>query len=235
MKRALWLCGVVALVMAPVLVPTLAPKLAAPPMLAPVLAQTPAPSKPATAGRATGAATAGRRGGGAAAAPARKLSPGAGPVIRFETAKGAFEMETFPKEAPKTVEHILALVKRNFYNGHRIHRQVPGFVVQFGDPLSRDVSKKHLWGTGGSMYAIGVNEASPMHTHETGAVATAHPGDPRQADSQMYIMLAPRHNLDGDFTVFADIISGMDVVQKLAVGDVIRKATVIEPAAAAAK
>ena len=140
-------------------------------------------------------------------APA-KTSPGAGPVFVVETVKGTFEVETYPNEAPKTVEHILALVKRNFYNGHRVHRQVPGFVAQFGDPLSRDVSKKHLWGTGGSMYAIGVNEASPLHTHETGAVATAHPGDPRQADSQMYIMLAPRHNLDGDYTVFANIAYG---------------------------
>ncbi len=223
MKRALWVCAVAAVVLVPIV----------------ALAQTPAkPAAPATTGRttgrATGAAPAGRR-GGAAAAPARRLSPGAGPVIRFETAKGAFEMETYPKEAPKTVEHILALVKRGFYNGHRVHRQVPGFVAQFGDPLSRDVSKKHLWGTGGSMYAIGVNEASPLHTHELGAVATAHPGDPRQADSQMYIMLAPRHNLDGDFTVFANIISGMDVVQKLSVGDVIRRATVIELPAAAAK
>ena len=156
-------------------------------------------------------------------------------MIVFETVKGPIEIETYPVESPKSVEHILALVKRNFYNGLRVHRQVPGFVVQFGDPLTRDVSKKAMWGTGGSMYAIGVNEASPLHTHVTGAVATAHPGDPRQADSQMYIMLGPRHNLDGDYTVFANIISGMDVVQKLAVGDVIRRATVIEPPAAAAK
>lgn len=219
MKRALWVCVVAAVVLVPIVALAQAPA-------------KPAPTGRATTGRAAGA-PAGRRGG--AAAPARKLSPGAGPVIRFETAKGAFEMETYPKEAPKTVEHILALVKRGFYNGHRVHRQVPGFVAQFGDPLSRDVSKKHLWGTGGSMYAIGVNEASPLHTHETGAVATAHPGDPRQADSQMYIMLAPRHNLDGDYTVFANIVSGMDVVQKLVVGDVIRRATIIEPPAAAAK
>ena len=73
----------------------------------------------------------------APAAPATTVprrSPGAGPVIVFETAKGNFEMETYPNEAPKSVAHILTLVRRNFYNGLRVHRLVPGFVVQFGDP-----------------------------------------------------------------------------------------------------
>ena len=83
------------------------------------------------------------------AAPARR-SPGAGPVIVFETVKGTFEVETYPNEAPKTVAHILALVKRNFYNGLRVHRFVPGFVVQFGDPQTRDMTKKADWGTQGS-------------------------------------------------------------------------------------
>jgi hypothetical protein len=76
------------------------------------------------------------RGRGAAAAPAPARSPGVGPVIVFETAKGAVEIETYPNEAPKSVAHILALVRRNFYNGLRIHRVEPDFVVQFGDPLT---------------------------------------------------------------------------------------------------
>src|SRR5215211_7151991 len=60
------------------------------------------------------------------------------PVVVFETSKGNFEMELYPTEAPKSVEHILTLVRRNFYNGLRIHRFVEGFVVQFGGPQSRD-------------------------------------------------------------------------------------------------
>ena len=69
----------------------------------------------------------------AAQQPAQKPAA-AGPVLLVETAKGAFQIETYPADAPKTVEHIVALAKRNFYNGQRVHRVVGGFVVQFGDP-----------------------------------------------------------------------------------------------------
>ena len=86
-----------------------------------------------TAQRGRGAAPAPAPAPAAAAAPQR--SPGAGPVIVFETAmKGSFEMETYPNEAPKTVAHILALVKRNFYNGQRVHRVVPGLRRAVGRP-----------------------------------------------------------------------------------------------------
>jgi cyclophilin family peptidyl-prolyl cis-trans isomerase len=186
-----------------------------------------APSVDLSAGQAGAAAPRGRGAAPPAAAPRR--SPGAGPLIVFETVKGSFTMETYPNEAPKTVEHVLALVRRNFYNGLRVHRVVPGFVVQFGDPLTRDVTKKDRWGTGGSNRAVGVAEMNPKRTHVLGAVAAAHAGDPRGADSQIYVTLAPVHRLDGDYTVLGQVISGMDVVQKLQVNDVIRRATVKEP------
>jgi cyclophilin family peptidyl-prolyl cis-trans isomerase len=189
-----------------------------------------------TAGRAAGA---GRTASGqpaarpAAAAPQR--SPGAGAVIVFETSKGTFEMETYPNEAPKSVAHILTLVRRNFYNGLRVHRIEPGFVVQFGDPQTRDMTKRDAWGTRGSGRAIGAAEMNPKRPHRVGAVALAHAGDPRGADSQMYIALAGQEsssirNIEGDYTVFAQVISGMDVVRSLRVPDVIRRATVKEPA-----
>ena len=165
------------------------------------------------------------------AAPAAEAtrSPGAGPLITVETVKGSFTFETYPNEAPKSVEHILALVKRRFYDGMRVHRQIPGFIAQFGDPNSRDMSKKDLWGTGSSFNPVGVGEANPKRTHVTGAVAMAYPGkDPRQADSQLYVMLAPRHSLDGDYTVIGQVIAGMDVVRRLVVPDVIRRVTVKE-------
>jgi peptidyl-prolyl cis-trans isomerase B (cyclophilin B) len=163
-----------------------------------------------------------------AAAPRR--SPGAGPIIVFETLKGAFEVETYPNEAPKTVEHILALVKRNFYNGLRIHRYEPGFVVQWGDPQTRDMTKRDSWGTGGSGKTIGLSEVSPKRTHVTGAVAAAYAGDPRNADSQIYVVLSPQPQLNKGYTVFGQVISGMDVVTKLRVTDVIRRATIKAPA-----
>ena len=155
----------------------------------------------------------------AAATPQR--TPGAGPVVVIETSKGTIEIETYPADAPKAVEHILALVKRNFYNGLRVHRVVAGFVVQFGDPQTRDVNKRALWGTQGSGKVIGVAEIKRPHT--LGAVASAHPGDATKADSQIYITLAPQPRLDSGYTVFGQVITGMDVVQQLAVDDVLKK------------
>jgi cyclophilin family peptidyl-prolyl cis-trans isomerase len=165
-----------------------------------------------------------------APAAAAQRSPGAGPVVVFETVKGTFEVETYPNEAPKSVEHFLTLVKRNFYNGLRVHRMVPGFVVQFGDPQTRDMTKRDDWGTRGSGKAIGVAEISPKRPHKLGAIALAHAGDPRQGDSQIYICVnaypARYDQIDGDFTVFAQVISGIDVVRQLKETDVIRRATV---------
>ena len=160
-----------------------------------------------------------------AAVPAQP-SPGAGPVVVIETTKGTFEFETYPTEAPRTVEHILALVKRNFYNGLRFHRVEPGFVVQVGDPNTRDYTKKHLWGTGGSGKPVGVAELSRKRLHVAGAVAMAHSGNPAQADAQFYVTLSAVPRLDGKYVVFGRVINGMDVVSKIVVGDVIRKASV---------
>jgi cyclophilin family peptidyl-prolyl cis-trans isomerase len=200
-------------------------------MAALVIALLPAAGQAAAQGSsgARAAQPAGRTGG--QAAPAARRSPGAGPVIVFETVKGNFEIETYPNEAPKSVEQILTLVKRNFYNGLRVHRVVPGFVVQFGDPQTRDMTKRDAWGTRGSGRAIGVAEISPKRPHRLGAVALAHSGDPRGADSQMYIALAGLEdgriqNIQGDFAVIGQVISGMDVVRKLQVTDIIRRATV---------
>lgn len=168
-------------------------------------------------------------GGAAAAAPAPatlKRSPGAGPLITVTTARGSFTFETYPEEAPKSVAHILELVKRNFYNGQRISRVAPGFVVQFGDPLSRDMSKKDLWNTGGSFKIVGELEASPKRTHVIGAVALAHDGDARRSDSIMYITMREAHELDGKYNVIGKIISGMPIVRASQVGDVIKRVAV---------
>src|SRR6185369_11346484 len=72
----------------------------------------------------------------------------AAPIIVVETSKGTFAFETYPDEAPKTVAHVVELVKQGFYDGQRIHRAVPGFVVQWGDPRSRDLAQESDWGLG---------------------------------------------------------------------------------------
>lgn len=175
-------------------------------------------------------------------APAGQRGAAALPVVVFQTAKGTFEVEMYQNEAPKSVEHVLTLVRRNFYNGLRVHRLVPGFVVQFGDPQTRDMTKKALWGTGGSGRSIGVAEISPKRPHRVGAVALAHAGDPRGGDSQLYIALSGLEdsriaNLQnmGTFAVIGQVVSGMDVVRMLEVTDVIKQVTVKGPAPAAAK
>lgn len=160
-----------------------------------------------------------------ATAPAKAAAP-AGPVLVVETVKGTIEIEMFPQEAPKTVAHITELANRRFYNGQRVHRVVKGFVIQFGDPQSRDMSKRDRWGTQGSGKAIGVGEFSPKRTHVRGAVAIAHTGNARDGDSQMYITLAPTPRLNNSYTVFGQVMSGMDVVDRLAETDVIRKVTI---------
>jgi cyclophilin family peptidyl-prolyl cis-trans isomerase len=126
---------------------------------------------------------------------------------------------------------VLALVKRNFYNGLRVHRMEPKFVVQFGDPQTRDMTKRPDWGTRDSGDPIGALEVSKKRTHVTGAVAMAHrEGDPKGSDSQMYVVLSPRPELNGKYTVFGQVISGMDVVQQLRIPDVIRRVTVRDEA-----
>lgn len=156
-------------------------------------------------------------------APAATPTPGAGPVVVVETVKGTFEFETYPNEAPRTVEHVLNLVKKGFYNGIRFHRVEPGFVIQAGDPNTRDYTKKDIWGTGGSGTPVGVSELSRKHKHVKGAVAMAHPGSAAKADAQFYVMLDARPSLDGKYVVFGQLVSGFDVPSKIRVGDVIKK------------
>src|SRR5262245_13953614 len=104
--------------------------------------------------------------------PAAPKTPA--PVIVLETVKGTIEFETFPDEAPKTVAHIVALVKKNFYNGMRFHRAEENFLVQIGDPQSRDMSREAYWGRGpGSGNPIGVSEIG-KRTQVPGYVGVGH-------------------------------------------------------------
>jgi peptidyl-prolyl cis-trans isomerase B (cyclophilin B) len=154
---------------------------------------------------------------------AQQTSPGAGSVVVIETAKGVIEFETYPEDAPKTVAQILSLVRRGFYNGQRIHRAEPNFVIQMGDPQSRDMTKKALWGTKDSGKPIGVAEFSKKRTHKKGAVGMAHSGNAAMADSQFYITRRPTPPLDGRYAVFGQVIAGQDVVDKVEPGDMIKR------------
>ena len=160
--------------------------------------------------------------------PSAQVAP---PIIVVETAKGTFEFETYPTEAPKTVAHVVGLAKRGFYDGQRVHRALSGFLVQWGDPRSRDTAREEDWGRGpeaSSGKAIGVPEISRKHLHGAGAVAMAHPGVPGDADSQMYVTLVDRPDLNGKYTVFGQVIAGADVPARLERGDLIRRMSVKE-------
>jgi peptidyl-prolyl cis-trans isomerase B (cyclophilin B) len=161
-------------------------------------------------------------GGGAAA----DGGAGSKPVVVVETSRGRFAFELYQEDAPRSVQHILTLVDRGFYEGHRVHRVEPDFVVQFGDPYSKDLERERQWGRGGSGKPIGVAEISPKHTHQVGTVALAFAGHPMLADSQIYIILADTdrsRRLDGNYTIIGHVIEGMDVVQKIQRLDVIER------------
>ncbi|MEN3338185.1 MAG: hypothetical protein V7647_1861 [Acidobacteriota bacterium] len=157
---------------------------------------------------------------------ARQTSPGAGPVIVLETVKGNIEFETYPEEAPKTVAQIVGLVKRNFYNGLRFHR-AEFSLIQVGDPTTRNMTMRDWWGRAGSGKPIGASEITKKRRHVRGAVAMAYPGtDARAADSQFYILTKPHPDFDGKYTVFGQVIKGMEVVDKIQVADILKRAFV---------
>lgn len=164
-------------------------------------------------------------GAGVLGAQAAKPAPG-NPVVVIETVKGTIEIELYAKDAPKTVAHLLALFRQNFYRGQRFHRVEPGFLIQTGDPATRDFTNRARWGTGGSGKSIGVAEIARARRHVRGAVGMAHRGSAAAADSQFYIMRGARPALDGKYAIVGRVLTGMDIVDSTALNDMIRKVSV---------
>jgi len=125
---------------------------------------------------------------------------------------GNITMQIFPDIAPKTVQNFEKLIDSGFYNGIKIHRIVPDFVIQGGDPNTK-TEPRSTWGTGGPGYTIPA-EISNM-THARGIVAMAHPGDPNLAGSQFYIVVKDAPHLDGKYTIFGKVVEGMDIVDDI--------------------
>jgi cyclophilin family peptidyl-prolyl cis-trans isomerase len=151
-------------------------------------------------------------------------------VLVFETARGAFEIETYG-DAPQSVARIVELVRRGFYRGQRVHWTQPG-VVQFGDPLSRDMTKDADWGTGGSgprgtLRPIGVFEPT-KRPFDRGSVGLAYRTGkkPDTADSQLFILTGPNPALNGKYAMIGRVIKGIEIVDKLAKNDLIKQASV---------
>src|ERR671914_1953750 len=127
---------------------------------------------------------------------------------------GDIEVELYSDSAPKTVENFKALTKKGFYDGLIFHRIVPGFVIQGGDPYTRDTTNRKRWGTGGPGWNIKAEFNKNRHTR--GVLSMARAQDPDSAGSQFFIVLKDSNFLDGQYTIFGRVISGMDVVDKIA-------------------
>jgi len=133
----------------------------------------------------------------------------------IETQYGKIEIKFYPEDAPRTVGRIKELVSKGFYNGLNFHRVVPGFVVQGGDPLGN--------GTGGSGQKLPAEFNSREHVE--GTVAMARSADPNSADSQFYISLGRHPHLDKNYTVFGQVVSGIEAVKQIKKGDKMAKVT----------
>jgi peptidyl-prolyl cis-trans isomerase B (cyclophilin B) len=148
-------------------------------------------------------------------------------VITMEKG-GQVTLELFPKDAPKHVENFVALARKGFYDGQRVHRVEPNFVVQFGDPQSKTLPMDHpRMGTGDPGYKIKAEFNS--RKFERGVLGMARSQDPDSGGSQVYIMLGPAPFLNGKYTAFGHVTKGMDVVDKIRVGDRITSIKVVNP------
>ena len=141
--------------------------------------------------------------------------------------KGDLVIELDLKEAPKTSENFLNLVKEGFYNGVRFHRVVPRFVIQAGDPKSKTLPMGHPeLGTGGSGKNI---KFEPNNLkHKRGALGMARAQNPDSASSQFYICLEDLPQLDGNYVIFGKVVEGIEIIDQVRVGDTIQKAVVLE-------
>jgi cyclophilin family peptidyl-prolyl cis-trans isomerase len=153
------------------------------------------------------------------------------PVLVIDTVKGVIEVELLTADAPKSVAHIVELAQRGFYRGQRFHWVQPG-VVQFGDPLSRDLTKHAEWGSGGSGIRnankpLGIAELSKK-PFVRGTVGLAYRSDrkPETADSQLFILTAPNPAMVGKYTQVGKVTKGINVADKIEAQDVIKNVTV---------
>lgn len=136
------------------------------------------------------------------------------PTGKIQTKFGDIEIEFFPDVAPKHVENFKKLASTGFFDGTLFHRIVPGFVIQGGDPLTKSAANKAKWGTGGPGWSVKAEFNKTKHSK--GVLSMARSMDPNSAGSQFFIVLKDSNFLDGQYTVFGKVTSGMDAVDKIA-------------------
>ncbi len=134
-------------------------------------------------------------------------------IATIETNKGTFKMELFEDRMPITTKNFIDLANKGFYDGTRFHRVIPQFMIQGGDPLTKDLNKKKMWGTGGPGYEI-KDEFVKGLSNVRGTISMANHG-PNTGGSQFFISVADNRFLDGKHPVFGKVVEGMDVVDKI--------------------
>ena len=150
---------------------------------------------------------------GADKAPPGDAENKQGPRAIIKTKFGEMEIKFFPDVAPKHVENFSRLSKEGFYNGTIFHRVIPGFMIQGGDPNTKDPAKKETYGQGGPGYNVKAefNETP----HKRGIVSMARAQDPDSAGSQFFIVVEDSRFLDRKYTAFGEVVKGIGVADKI--------------------
>ena len=134
--------------------------------------------------------------------------------VKIETNHGNISFNLLPELAPEHVRNFVKLASDGFYDGTLFHRVIPGFMIQGGDPNTKDPNRKSEWGMGGPGYTI--NAEFNSRSHLRGIVSMARSTDPNSAGSQFFIMHANNTGLDHQYSVFGEVTEGMDTVDKIA-------------------
>ena len=145
----------------------------------------------------------------------------------LKTNKGDIEIELYTKDTPSTAGNFLKLAQEDFYDGIKFHRVIEGFMIQGGDPLTKDDAQQGLWGTGGPGYTI-EDEFAPGLSNTRGTLSMANAG-PNTGGSQFFINHANNTFLDGKHAVFGRVINGMEVVDAIAMSPTAPGDRPIEP------
>jgi len=134
-------------------------------------------------------------------------------VAVIKTNEGEMVVQFWTDAAPNTIENFKKLARQGFYDGTIFHRIVKGFMIQGGDPNSKDPTKESAYGAGDPGYKIKAEFND--HSHDRGVISMARGPDPDSAGSQFFICLAPVRRLDGQYTTFGKLIKGEDVLDKI--------------------
>ena len=134
--------------------------------------------------------------------------------VNIETNHGKISFNLLSELAPEHVRNFVKLANEGFYDGTLFHRVIPGFMIQGGDPTTKDPNRKSEWGMGGPGYTI--NAEFNSRSHLRGIVSMARATDPNSAGSQFFIMHANNTGLDHQYSVFGEVTEGMDTVDKIA-------------------